>query len=137
MFLMKRIVKELKMVFLSFGIEETMNWTKWYLNGIEPRIPFTVEKEEDGCLPVLDVHFRRESSWLVTKVYMYRKETHIQSYLNWRSDHLKNCLLGIIKELVYRTHYFCDSKEDLLDEHDLLQDVFILNGSYELSNENN
>ena len=48
--------------------------------------------------------------------------------MNWRSNHSKNCLLGIIKELVHRAHYFCDLKEDLLDELDLLKEVFIMNG---------
>ena len=59
---------------------------------------------------------------------MYRKETHTQRYLKWRSNHSKNCLLGIIKGLVHRAHYFCDLKKDLLDELDLLKDVFIMNG---------
>ena len=46
----------------------------------------------------------------------------------WKSNHSKNCLLGIIKGLVHQAHYFCDLKEDLLDEIDLLRDVFVMNG---------
>jgi len=52
----------------------------------------------------------------------------VSRYLNWRSNNSKNCLLGIIKELVHQAHYFCDLKEYLLDELGLLKDVFIMNG---------
>ena len=109
----------------------------WYLNGIEPRTQFTIEREENSCLPFLDLHIRRQSDGLITKVY--RKETHTQRYLNWRSNHSRNCLLGIIKGLVHRAHYFCDLKEDLLDELDLLRDLCLCHEwiSYEIGEESN
>ena len=56
---------------------------------------------------------------------MYRKETHTQRYINWRSNHPKNCLLGVLKGLIQRAHTLCDMKEDLIDELELLHDVFI------------
>ena len=63
---------------------------------------------------------------LVTKVY--RKDTHTQRYINWRSNHSKNCKLGTLKGLIHRAHLLCDLKDDLLDELQLLRDVFISNG---------
>ena len=83
----------------------------WYLMGIEPRIKFTVEREKDGVLPFMDIHIRREKDKVVTKVY--RKDTHTNRYLNWRSNHSKSFLLGIVKGQTHRAHYFCDLKEDL------------------------
>ena len=57
----------------------------------------------------------------------YRKDTHTNSYLDWRSNHSKSFLLGIVKGLTHRAHYFCDVKEDLLEELSL-SGIFVLNG---------
>ena len=40
----------------------------------------------------------------------------------------KNCKLGILKGFIHRAHLLCDRKEDLLEEIQLLKDVFIANG---------
>ena len=37
-------------------------------------------------------------------------------------------LLGVLKGLIHRAHVICDLKEDLLEELDLLKNVFIRNG---------
>ena len=62
----------------------------------------------------MDIHIQKEEKRLVTKVY--RKETHTNRYFNWRSNHSKTFLLGIIKSIIHRAHYLCDLKEDLLEE---------------------
>ena len=90
------------------------------------RIQFTLERENCGILPFLDMSIRREKNSMVTKVY--RKETHTQRYINWKSNHPKNCLLGVLKGLVHRAHVLCDLKQDLIDKLELLHDVFIANG---------
>jgi len=36
--------------------------------------------------------------------------------------------LGIVKGQTHRAHYFCDLKEDLLEELSFLRDVFVMNG---------
>ena len=77
----------------------------------------------------MDIHIRREDKRLVTKVY--RKETHTNRYLNWRSNHSKSFLLEIIKGQIHRAHYLCDLKEDLMEELSFLRDVFVMN-SYPL-----
>jgi hypothetical protein len=98
----------------------------WKLNGKEIRIQFTLEREKTGVLPFLDMSIKRQGKDFITKVY--RKETHTQRYVNWRSNHPRNCLLGVLKGLIHRAHLICDLKEDLLDELSLLKDVFIANG---------
>ena len=37
-------------------------------------------------------------------------------------------LLGVLKGLIHRAHVICDEKEDLLEELELLRNVFICNG---------
>ena len=69
---------------------------------------------------------KRAADKLITKVY--RKDTHTQKYIHWRSNCSKNCKLGILKGLIHRAHLLCDLKEDLLSELNLLKDVFISNG---------
>jgi GIY-YIG catalytic domain len=68
----------------------------------------------------------RDDDKLRTKVY--RKPTHTQAYINWRSNHPNTMLLGVFKDLVHRANYFCDREEDLTLELKLLRDVLIING---------
>ena len=37
-------------------------------------------------------------------------------------------LLGVLKGLIHRAHVICDEKQDLLEELELLRNVFICNG---------
>ena len=37
-------------------------------------------------------------------------------------------MLGVLKGLTHRAHVLCDKKEDLLEELELLKNVFISNG---------
>lgn len=69
---------------------------------------------------------RRENGRITTTVY--RKPTHTQAYINWNSNHPKTMLLGVLKGLIHRAHYFCDKEDDLKKELELLRDVFIING---------
>ena len=98
----------------------------WQLNYKHPKIVFTLEREKNGILPFLDLSITRLPDRLITKVY--RKETHTQKYAHWKSNLSKNCKLGVLKGLIHRAHLFCDLKEDLLSELDLLRNVFISNG---------
>ena len=87
---------------------------------------FTIERENNNILPFLDLAINRYPDRLETKVY--RKATHTQKYIHWKSNHSKNCTLGILKGLIHRAHLLCDKKEDLQDEIQLLKDVFLANG---------
>jgi hypothetical protein len=95
------------------------------LNQCEDRLKFTMEKEENGCLAFLDMMIMRKDGKLETKVY--RKDTHTQRYIHWRSNHPKNVKSGVVKTLTHRAHEICDSKEDLITELKLLEDTFIEN----------
>ena len=82
--------------------------------------------EINGVLPFLDLSITRLPDKLITRVY--RKDTHTQRYAHWRSNLSKNCKLGVLKGLIHRAHLFCDLKDDLLNELQLLRDVFVSNG---------
>ena len=96
------------------------------LNGYEYRVQFTLEVEKEGVLPFLDVGISNLDGRLLTTIY--RKPTHTQQDINWNSNHPKNMLLGVLKGLIHRAHVICDRKEDLLEELELLKNVFICNG---------
>ena len=46
--------------------------------GIEPQFKFTVEHEQNGVLPYIDIYIRREQDKFMTKVY--QKDTHTNRY---------------------------------------------------------
>ena len=108
------------------GGNEALDCFFWQLNYKEPRIQFTIEREKNNTLAFLDISIKRLADRLITNVY--RKDTHTQKYINWKSNCSKNCKLGILKGLIHRAHLLCDQKEDLLSELNLLKDVFISNG---------
>ena len=124
--LWKRSRDDIYIYILWSGGSEALDCFFWQLNYKEPRIEFTIEREKDGILPFLDISIKRCPDKLITKVY--RKDTHTQRYIHWRSNHSKNCELGVLKGLIHRAHLLCDLKEDLLDELALLGDAFISNG---------
>ena len=79
-----------------------------------------------GFIAFLEVGIKKADEKFVTKIY--RKPTYTQQHINWNSNHPKNMLLGVMKGHIHRAHVICDLKEDLLEELDLLSNVFIRNG---------
>ena len=107
--------------FVWRGTKDELEEFVWHLNGVEFKIKFTLNHEENGFIAFLDVGITKKGGKLVTNVY--RKPTHTQQYIN-----PKNLLLGVMKGLIHRAHVLCDEKQDLLDELSLLRDVLIANG---------
>ena len=68
------------------------------VNKIQPRIQFTIEREKEKSIPFLDIRISRTGTRLKTSVY--RKSTHAQKYLHWKSNHPKLCKLGVLKSLI-------------------------------------
>ena len=71
------------------GGNEELDRFFWQLNYKEQRIQFTIERESNYTLPFLDMSIKRAADKLITKVY--RKDTHMQKYIHWRSNCSKNC----------------------------------------------
>ena len=96
-----------------------------HLNSLRESIQFTMEEEEQGQLPFLDVLVKRKGSNLTTSVY--RKPTSTDGYLNYQSNHHPAIKLGTITCLRKRAHNIC-SQENLQEELQHLQSVFEKNG---------
>ena len=63
-------------------------------------IKFSIEKEEDGCLPFLDINIFHENNKFATKVFR-KKDLHwglyqLQKFYTW------NILIGLNKSLLFR-----------------------------------
>ena len=67
---------------------------------------WTMEREEDGTIPILDVHMKRDGDKLTTSVY--RKPTHTDCYLNYDlHHHPKVHPAGIVDGLSNRAKRIC------------------------------
>ena len=73
------------------GGEEALDCFFWRVNYIDPRIQFTIEREENGILSFSDVSIKRYPTKLETNIY--RKETQTQKYVYWKSNHRKTANL--------------------------------------------
>ena len=74
------------------------------LNSIHDNLQFTVEVEQHGRLPVMDVLLYREDNREI-KVTIYRKPTHTDRYLPFSSHHPISMKESVMKSLVKRLNY--------------------------------
>jgi hypothetical protein len=98
---------------------------KDHLNSIAPTIRFTMEKEEEGKIPFLDVNVQRVGSQLEMSVYY--KKTHTGRYLDFASNHTRSTKAGVIKCLTNRAQNICHG-ERLEEEKRNLTRTFMKNG---------
>ena len=91
------------------------------LNDVEPKIQFTIETEEDKCLPFLDTLIMRTDNGLKFKVY--RKDTNKEDYIHYYSAHNGRVKSGVIIGFYLRAYRIC-SDEFLKEELAHIQDIF-------------
>ena len=72
-----------------------------HLNSIDDHIQFTVEKEENGCLPFLDSLLTRETDGSIS-TSVYRKKTHTDQYLQFSSHHPLAHKKSVVTTLFHR-----------------------------------
>ena len=82
-----------------------------HLNTQRPSIRFTIEKENKGKLPFLDILIDRNNDKITTSVY--RKPTHTGQYLYYTSNHPKSPKQVIVTSLKNRTIMTCSNEDDL------------------------
>ncbi len=82
-----------------------------HLNKQHPRIKFTTEVQENGKIAFLDtlVHVLPDRS---TKITIYRKATHTDQYLDYRSNHHVKQKIGIISTFENRVQTLITTEED-------------------------
>ena len=83
------------------------------LHQFHNKIKFTVEHEKNGTLPFLDVLVcRRQDDSVCLRIY--RKPTHTNRYLNWKSFHHPSHVISVADSLIRRAILISDP--DYLDE---------------------
>ena len=98
-----------------------------YLNSIEPRIQWTMETEQEGRLPFVDLSLCKQSYRITAGIY--RKQSHTLRYSNFLSNRPRAEQLGIVKSMLHRAHGLCDEEEGQKDaEIELLSHAFISSG---------
>ena len=77
-----------------------------HLNGMDDQIEFTLETEQGGLLPFLDVAVRRGDTGLL-RTGVYRKPTHTDRVLNFHSHHSRSARAAVVHALLNRldTHF--------------------------------
>ncbi|KAI8515711.1 hypothetical protein Bbelb_065240 [Branchiostoma belcheri] len=82
-----------------------------HINNQHSSIKFTIKREKDGRLPMLDVMMICKPDNSIT-TDMFRKETHTDHYLLWSSNHSVHQKLGIVRTLMHRAN-------TLIEDHTL------------------
>ena len=98
-----------------------------HINSIEASIKFTIKYEKEDTLLFLDILvMKKKSGILATKIY--RKETHTNHYLNYKSCHSQQQKQGIIISLLNRSAKLITDSKDFKEEKEMLQ--LILEDNY-------
>ena len=77
-----------------------------HLNTIEASIQFTVEEETDNTLPFLDTRITHHSDGSLTTT-VFRKNTHTDKYLDFRSHHPLAHKVAVARTLFHRAEKIC------------------------------
>ena len=104
-------------IFVLFFSPDQADKFREYLSSKHPIIKFSVEKEEDGCLPFFDGNIFRENDKFATNIY--RKKTFSGVYTNFKSFIPETYKIGLIKSLLFR--YFILCSDFIKFHHDIDQ----------------
>ena len=99
------------------------------LNFLHPSLRFTVEEENDGVLPFLDVKIEKSSNEFLTSVY--REPTFTGLYTNWNSFEPTKRKPNRVGTLVHDALKIC-SKSKLQEELNQIRSILQQNGYLEI-----
>ncbi len=98
-----------------------------HINTLHPAIKFTIEKESDSKLPMLDVLVNRKVSGSLS-FSVYRKATHTDHYLQFDSHQPLEHKLGVMRTLRHRANTTVSDKNTLKDEEDHIKQALCIAG---------
>ena len=98
-----------------------------HLNSIECSNQFTVEVENDGELPFLDVNIYRGSDGSLN-TSVHRKPTHTDRYLDFSSHHPFSHKRAVVRTLSSRVSTHSSSERDRINETSRVTSALRLNG---------
>ncbi len=104
---------------------ESIQDFKLHLNKQNKHIQFTTEEENENKIAFLDVQIERKNNKFITSIF--RKKTHTDKYLNYKSNHHPRILSGVVKCLTDRAKKLCHPSE-IEQELKHLKEVFLANG---------
>ena len=84
------------------------------------------QMEEDGSLPFLDTRITRKADGKLD-ITVYRKQTHTDRYLHFRSHHPTHVKRGTVRCLYDRARSIVQQGQNLEDEEDHLMKAFMGN----------
>ena len=90
-------------------------------------IKFTYEEETEGKLPFLDTLIVKKEDGTV-KLLVYRKPTHTDQYLNYKSHHPLHQKLGVIRTLYDRKDNLVTEEADKDQKEQIVQTALQLCG---------
>ena len=98
-----------------------------HLNRQHARIQFTMEAEEGGSRPIMEVRFtRREDGTLIRQIY--QKPTHTKRYIQFDSHHPASVKSGVIQGLTDRAMKVCSGIVERNQELWRIGNVMVENG---------
>ena len=108
--------------------KSTVDEALQHLNSINPSIQFTMEQETDNQLPFLDVLLMRDDNNKI-RTTVYRKKTHTDRYLSFKSHHSAQAKRSTVMTLLKRARDVTSDRHLLKKELKHLQGV-MLNNDY-------
>ena len=96
-----------------------------HLNSQHDKIKFTIEKEEDNSLPMLDVKVKRNTNGQLS-FSVYRKATHTDHYLQFSSHQPLEHKIGVVRTLQHRARHHITTVEDLMEENKHIKKVLAI-----------
>ena len=93
-----------------------------HINSFNPNIIFTNDPEVDGKLPFLDTLIKRQADGSV-KITVYRKPTHTDQYLVFKSHHPLEHKLSVIRTLFHGAETVVTDPVDQVSELDHVKSV--------------